>query len=506
MLIEKVIKLLDDFHFDIFREHVKTSSLRSYYPLALIDVIDRDFQVAQTSERLFFQIYGDQPEGEKDLKKLHQMSYHTFRMTGYLAKNYPNYLQHNVTRIQHLINTGELEKATTLAELTREIAEKIEDFDTEIKILEILALREVFLDSIRETLRYHQRIELLTDLRKDLNSLNIHIFDFLKDKGKDNGNLHEKLQFIAPYVKSKSFIIQTIAKLNTCYFYYLHRDPKFYQPTILEIFNDIEDSIQKNDYVIFPFLHNIRSKLHFLKLNYSIRQLEFDKVLEEANQIMEDSQGELFWNSFVNLPELSSIAIQSSYLVSNYFTSYREDHLSLLSEDTKSQISILKSRCETLLENKTLEERFVVKYINLTTIYASLLLLGDKKDIQESVQVLENLLIFYQQTPFHSAIDSVYIIMTLGNFCLLEHAKIEKNYRRYKKATKNKVVNEENDQTLLGFYFISKWLETQRSQYVKKLDAVILETKDKSNLSSTKKLLLDVATYFKMPLSFGVSE
>ena len=52
LLIEKVIKLLDEFHFSQFREHVKHYSVRSYYPLALVDVIDRRADVEQDSEKM----------------------------------------------------------------------------------------------------------------------------------------------------------------------------------------------------------------------------------------------------------------------------------------------------------------------------------------------------------------------------------------------------------------------------------------------------------------------
>lgn len=506
MLIEKVIKLLDDFHFDIFREHVKNSSLRSYYPLALIDIIDRNFLVEQGSDHLFFQIYGDQPEGDKDQKKLHQMGYHTFRMTGFLAKNYPNYLQHNVTRIQHLINTGKLEKATKLAVMTREVAEKIEDFDTEIKILEILALGDVLLDSFKETVKLYERMEYLAKLKVDLYALNTQIVRFLKDKGKDKENVHEVFQFLAQFVNSKGFSIQIIAKLHTCHFYYLSRDPKFYEPTILNILHEIEDALQKNGYIIFPFLQNIQSKLHFLKLNYSIRQLEPDKVLESANQILQDSQDELFWNSFINIPELSSIGIQTSYLISNHFTSYRSDHLDILPDEIKTQINVLKRRCEIILEEKNLEEKSILRYINLITMYSCLLLLGSKNEIQEGIDKLENILFSYQQSPFHSAIDTVYNLLIIGYFCMNDHQNIEKHYRRYKKSTKNKVVNQENDQSLIGLYLLSKWLETSRDQYVKKLRILLEETKGKSNLSSTRKLLIEIATYFKMPIKLATLE
>ena len=52
LLIEKVVKLLDDFHYSIFREYVKNISIRSFYPLALIDVIDRDYEKKQESEKI----------------------------------------------------------------------------------------------------------------------------------------------------------------------------------------------------------------------------------------------------------------------------------------------------------------------------------------------------------------------------------------------------------------------------------------------------------------------
>ena len=50
--IEKVIKLLDDYHFQVFREYVKNISIHSYYPLVLIDCINRSIEVKQSTEDL----------------------------------------------------------------------------------------------------------------------------------------------------------------------------------------------------------------------------------------------------------------------------------------------------------------------------------------------------------------------------------------------------------------------------------------------------------------------
>ena len=76
LLIEKVIKLLDDFHYGLFHEHVKNISKRSYYPLVLIEAIDRDFGMEQDSEKLCKAVYGD--AAEKTKKKFFQLAFYNF--------------------------------------------------------------------------------------------------------------------------------------------------------------------------------------------------------------------------------------------------------------------------------------------------------------------------------------------------------------------------------------------------------------------------------------------
>ncbi len=503
LLIEKVVKLLSDFHTDIFHEYVKNISVRSYYPLALIDVITRDMEVEQESEKLYRDVYGESPKGEKDMKKFFQLAHYTFKLTGHLAKNYPDYLSHNITRIQHLINIGELDQALLVAHAVKDVAEKVEDFDTEIKVLNILAQSAIQLESNKQALLHYERIDELMGYNKDLNDLNLFLLQKFKNKGKDNDeeSLNEILDFLAPYKKSKSFAVRKMARLNTCFAMHLYRDSRFYQKAVFRELEAIEEQLLKNEYIIVPYLYNLMPKLSFLKLNYSIKELSQEEILTAAKTLMEESKNNLFWNSFVNVPEINSIAIQSSFYVSNFFFSYRDNHLELLSAETSHQLEFLRERCRMLLNNKLLEEKFVIRYINLTTIYAGLLLLGGKKEIEKSIETLENLLIFYQQVPFHAYIDTIYTVMILGGFCLKDFDRVEKFYRRYKKSTKDKVVNPENDLSLHGFYFLAKWLETSRKQYINKLTTILDETQDKPNLASTRKSLIDAISYYQVPIS-----
>ena len=83
--IEKVVKLLDDYHFDVFREYVKNISIRSYYPLLLLDSINRSIELEQSTEEFCEEIYiEDNPNDEKTKKKFFQLAHYTFKLTQFL--------------------------------------------------------------------------------------------------------------------------------------------------------------------------------------------------------------------------------------------------------------------------------------------------------------------------------------------------------------------------------------------------------------------------------------
>jgi hypothetical protein len=124
-----------------------------------------------------------------------------------------------------------------------------------------------------------------------------------------------------------------------------------------------------------------------------------------------------------------------------------------------------------------------------------LLLLGSRKEIEESYSLLDNLLLSFQQVPFHAYSDPIYLNMSMAAFCLQDFEKVEKSYRRYKKATAGKVVNPENDLTLHGFYYAAKWLETKRDQYVKKFENVLLKTAGNPQFGTTRNMLENLGNY-----------
>jgi predicted metal-binding protein len=132
-------------------------------------------------------------------------------------------------------------------------------------------------------------------------------------------------------------------------------------------------------------------------------------------------------------------------------------------------------------------------------MYCGLLLLGDEADNRKAIERLESIFVLYQQIPFHSFIDGIYTTLIMAAFNIQDHDKVEEAYRRYKKSTRKKVVNPENDLTILGMYYSSKWLATGRSQYVKKLEAMLEQTRE-SHLHGTGKLISAVVEYYEIPI------
>lgn len=493
---------MDDFHFDIFREYVKNISKRSYYPLALIDVISRDISVEQSSEELYFKTYGEDNPDEKAMKKFFQLAHYTFKLTGYLSKNYPNYLKHNITLIQHAINTGDPDHANLILDLTIDLAQKIEDHDTELTLLSILIQREELQESAMYTKKWHERINELLEQKKAINYVleRFHLHFTGKSKPKEGIDLTPHLDFFKSYYASQSLTVNLISRFCSCFIRYFVKDESFFDPDTLKELISLETDLERSPQLILPFPFSMNDRIALLKLFYfRYEGIDPEKILEEAKKIAEESEDILYWNSFVSMPQKVSLVVQTSHYLSHHYLSYRNDFKDIIDDRVIKEIDQLKKAFKKLLDDPELEERFTLSYINFSYMYAGLLILK-KESIKEGIQILNNLLLSFQQVPFHAIIDSIYAIMMMGHFALGDFEKVTDSYNRYKKATKGKAVNPENDLAINGLYYMSKWLETKRAQYVKKLDKVI-EASGKPNLKSTEMLLTDASKYFKVPIS-----
>lgn len=500
LVIEKVVKLLDDFHYEIFIDYVRNHSKRSFYPEILAVAIKRDLDIEQESDVLCEIVYED--NDEKTKKKFFQLAHHTFKLTSFLAKNYPNYLRHNVSRIQHFINIGELKKANQLIDMVLEIGGKIEDYQTELEVLQILVQQNILLEAHEKVLKLQLRIQEVTDNQQVLNSLIFYNYKHLDPKKKATKEDVEHAKYFQQFLEHPSTAVQLISAYYYCNAFHFLRDKQFYSEEMWETIQKLESNLMKYDYILLPYMTDYLHRTKFLKLSYIVHQADPETALDETTQLLKSSEDILFWNSFINITEIFALSIQSSYYSGSYLKSYRANHYETMPDDVKESLRRLKQRCQRILQNPLLEEQFTIRYINLTTIYSLILLCGNEEDLKEAAEKLEYLLLSYQQVAFHAYIDPIYSILIIAHVCLKNYTKVDEHYKRYRRSTKGKIVNPDNDLALHGFYYAAKWAETSRKQYSKKLDAV-LETAQERNSSSTITTLLDVVEYFEIPITFG---
>lgn len=503
LLIEKVIKLLDDFHYEIFRQNLKSVSKRSYYPLVLVDSISRDLMVEQDPTKLCEEVYDE--TSDKARKKFNQLTHHTFKMTAFLAQNYPDYLLPNINRIQKLINIGKIKEALQLADLLLEVCLKVEDYQTERKLLQIQSQLNHLFESTYYSIKQQERMLEILGYERDWVEVMNYYFTHLGIKAKlkkEDTNTHSA--FFKQYLEHPVTSIRLISTYYYCFTFYLTKDERFYQDEKFKIIKQLENDLQKYDYIIFPYLTNCLHVVRLLKVYYLMHQLDQKSLLEETENLLVSKDTPLYLKTLINLPELFSLAIQSSHYIDNYMKGFREDREQFINIEITQKLSFLKQRCEAFLNNEFLEERYTMRYINLILIYSGYLICGDKKEIKEAIDRLEQMMLSYQQVSFYVLLDSVYSVLIVGYFCLKQYDKVEEVFKRYKKVTKDKVVIPENDQTIHGFYYMSKWLETSRKQYAQKFNASLEEVQN-SNLNRTHKILKELADYFHLPIIFGNS-
>lgn len=150
--IQKQILLLSDFHYKEFADYLLDTN--SELPYKLISTIKK-LKVQPESDALCQMIYGDSEE--KTRKKFLQLTHHTFKLSSFLSRNYPNYLKHNIQHIEEYLGKGEKKKANDLADWLIDIAEKIEDYTTLIDVYKFLA-QQAFITESKDSNKYHKKV------------------------------------------------------------------------------------------------------------------------------------------------------------------------------------------------------------------------------------------------------------------------------------------------------------------------------------------------------------
>lgn len=497
--IQRVILLLDDFHFEEFKLHLKKSNAE--LPLKLILQIRKDSWEQKESDDLCKSVYG--AKDEKSKKKFFQLVHYTFRLTSFLSRNHPSYLTNNISKIEQLINKGELEKANKLSEILLDIAEKTEDFPTAIAVLKYFAQQAFVLENKNGAIKYHQRITELLKNEHIINLMYLYMRQNLNFKGKSalsDKEMEEHLSFYDKYRNNESLSIQMLSRYS--YFHTLNylNDARFYSQEILDEINKLMDDLEKNAFIIFSFSDDIQLNVDYLKLKHLIGSMSRDELQKESAFLIKEREPLRFWKNYVNTPEIIYLSIQASYFMTHYCHGYKKDYNENLPKEVKSQIEFYKLKCEEILAKPIWNEGMHVRFINLNNIYCGFLILGSKDDIKKAIEKLEYLLVNFQQIAFQRLYDALFATLILGYFFLEDNESIQECYKRYEKLTANINKNIENDLTIKAIYYASQWSSTQRKQYVEKLQSITDKAFENDKLKHLQSFITDVVEHYEIPM------
>jgi hypothetical protein len=491
--------LTADVHFDELSKYFK--SINADLPLKLIQQIQKDGEQQKDSDELCKAIY--KSKDTKTKKKFFQLAHHTFLLTSYLSKNYPSYLTHNISKVEVLINKGEVDKANFIAENLLDIAEKTEDFQTTVSVLKFLAQQAHIIENKPASIKYHNRIKEVLHHETELNEIYRCLREDLSYKGKNSNTKNELQTFsekFTSFEKSSAISVQLLAKYANCYLLSFYNDESFYSSKTFDKINFLINELERYSYLVFPFSDDIVLNVEYLKLKHFINTASKEELHKEVKNIIKHREPLRFWKNYINFSEIFLLSVEAGIFLNTYFYGYRKNFRADLPDDVKQEVEFCKNKCESILAAPLWQKGLHVRYININNIYCCFLLLGDETDIRKCIKTINSLLVNYQQISFHRLYDALFGTLSLAHLFLHEYDEVAKSFKRYEKLTKDVNSHPENDLSIRAIYFASQWVATERKQYAEKLNAILAQTqKEKAVLSKVTALILDLKSYFKIP-------
>lgn len=495
--IQKQVILLSDFHFKEFAEYLQETN--AVLPHKLITTI-RKLKAQPESDELCKLIYGDAQE--KTRKKFLQLTHHTFKLSGFVSRNYPNYLKHNILLLEELLSKGEKKKANELAEWIIDIAEKIEDFTSLIEVYKFLS-QQAFISESKKTAGFHKKIAEYVELERIKNSIYEYLREhaFFKGKGSiTKAQLNKDLAFFDQYINHKSNSINILARYGKYHELSFLNHPDFFKKETLKELNDLERDFLNNAHVCFNYLDDIYFNLLAQKLQHEVNTKNVDTMLVDLKKMNNSSSFLKYWKSYVNDPELFSISAQTSYYISTYGHVYKDNYHKTLPSEVSENLKYLRKRLEGEIAKNVWDDGHVIKLIHVKCLYAAILLTGNEKDKIECVKSLENTLISYQQIPFQKFLDGIFATLVMGYFSLKQYDKVVSTYKRYKKITSDQIVVKENDLTIDLYYFTAQYLTNKRNQYIEKIKTTY---NNAESFAHVRDLAKDITQYYSIPVNLG---
>lgn len=498
--IQKAIKLMDDDVYHQFTNYLQ--GIKADMSLKLVNAVSRDLSIVNSSDELAQKVYGK--VDTKTKQNFNQLASHTFRLTGFISASYPNYLLHNIGRIEKLINSGKTADANRLMQYLYDIAEKIEDFTSLTAVLKIQAQQAILARSYSENLRLHQEVEKVLETERLMNEffyrIRKHFNAALRDKEVQK-LVDENIEWFESHANHTAKTISLFCKVQIIHIYYYYKQTEFFKPETLEMIKKCEDELEANPYLVFPYLFDLPSKLAYLHLNMATSQLDSPTSRNIFKRLTQADRIPKYWNSYVNHPMIYALAIQASHLLSKYqYLIHKPNYVTQIPAVTRENIEYLRRTCIEE-QQKPLYKEHVNDSIYLTITLAAISLLCGVDSIKKSTDDLEELMITYQQIPFSESIDTIFICLMIGYFVQGKYAKCSDTFKRYLKLSTYRVSIAVNEKGIYSYYYVSQWLHTGRKQYLKKIKEHLDSIEGSPEMATMHQSLVEMVVDYNIPLS-----
>jgi hypothetical protein len=497
--IQKAILLTADAQLDEFSKHL--SGIEAGLPHKLVEQIRGDGPHQRDSDALCEAVYGSRDARAK--RKFFQLAHHTFRLTSFLSKNYPSWLTHNISRMEVLVNKGEVQQALELANMLLDVSEKTEDFQVSAAAHKFLAQQAFISEDKAASVKHHRKIRSVLEHERLLNDIYLRLREDLNFKGRNAQSKKEGeliLNWFKGFHQHPSVSVKLMSRYAWLYTLSYLNDERFYSKGTLREINGLIDELDKNSYVVFSFSDDIWLNADYLRIKHLLSSMNSEDLRKESAALLKKREPLRFWKNYLNTPEIIFLSLQASSLLSTYFYGYRAGFRESLPQDVRQQIEFSRKRCEEILQQPFWNKGMHVRFINLNNIYCGFLLFGDKEDLRKVIKTIESLMVNYQQIAFHRLYDALFATLVMAHFFLEEYDAVASCYKRYEKLTNSLNRNTENDLTIRIYYFASQWITSDRRQYVEKLQGIYDRVKKDPKLKPIRDLVKDISSHYSIPI------
>ena len=494
LTIQKLIYLLDDFHYKEFIAHLKNSN--AVLPLKLAEEIRQQLPEFDSHEELCSKIYG--AVKKSDRQTFNQLSSHTFKLSANLASNYPEYLHPNIQKIQWLVAEQRLEEANFLTSQLLEIADKINDFPCQIFALKFLSQQYYLAKDIK-------RVEKTdTLLRRSTEDQNLYFkiqstfrnAVYASTTPREGHELEELKLYFEQYNEHHCASIRILSRF-ACQHTLHTLTTEMFNEAHNERIKNLRKEIQNNAYVVFPFMVDIKGSLEALLLNSPYTNVfakETDKEYENLSAHFDTIK---FWKNYLNIGELNIIMVQATKILSLYHNKlHLSNYRQVMDPGDSALLDELLSKCKKIIERIPQGKDNDYEARSVRMLYSALLILSGKPHTQQGLSSMESLLIDYQQVNLKASTDSIFLCLMFGYFAMKEYEKCAHSYKRYLKTIKGKLSFEGNHIKIQSYYYISQWLATGSKQYPAKLESLLNE----HGKTGSQRTIWELIRHFELPI------